>query len=147
MVIGKSCKNASAVLIYYKNKIFLQKRSKNKKIFYPAHWGCFGGAIKKNEPYKHAAVREIIEETNFSLDKDDLKLFYEEGYKSYFDRFSFIRKFFLLKIKNINNFYSMFALGEGEDAKFFDYKSYKKEKKIVPYDKFVIDLFFEKHLN
>ena len=37
-----------------------------------------------------------------------------------------------------------FILGEGKTGRFFNFKQYVKIKNIVPYDKFVIDLFFHK---
>ena len=50
-LLQKNPKDASAIIIYFKNKVLLVLRSKNKKIFYPNHYGLFGGAKEKNETY------------------------------------------------------------------------------------------------
>ena len=47
-LIQNNPKNASAILLYYKDGIVLQKRDTNKNIFYPGYWSFFGGA-KKNQ--------------------------------------------------------------------------------------------------
>ncbi len=62
-IIQNNPKHASAVIIYFKEKILLVLRSNNKKIFYPNHYGLFGGAKEKNETYLGAAKRELLEET------------------------------------------------------------------------------------
>ena len=71
--IGKNPNNASAIIPYYKKKVLLQKRSNNPKIYYPGFWGCFGGALNKNEKYEMAIIREFKEETNIKLKKSNFK--------------------------------------------------------------------------
>ena len=41
--------NAVAAIIKYEDKYLFQLRDKKKNIFFPEHWGLFGGAIEKNE--------------------------------------------------------------------------------------------------
>ena len=46
------------------------------------------------------------------------------------------------KIKDIKKFESKFKLCEGIKKKFFSNHQYQKLKKVTPYDKLAIDLFF-----
>ena len=62
-VIQKNPKDASAIIIYFKKKILLVLRSNKKNIFYPNHYGLFGGAKENNETYIKTANRELYEET------------------------------------------------------------------------------------
>ena len=41
--------NAVCAIITYKDKILIQQRDYKKNIFFPGHYGLFGGAIEKNE--------------------------------------------------------------------------------------------------
>lgn len=140
--ITNNPKNASAVIIFYKNKILLNLRSNNKNIFYPKHWGCFGGAKNFNEKYIDAAIREIHEETNIKISKKNLNFFFNLNFTYPGTNKIVIRNFYTLNINNINYFKENFILSEGLDFKFFTKKSFLKIKNVVPYDKFAIDLFF-----
>ena len=70
--IAKNAKDASVIIPYQKKEILLQFRSNTKKIFYPLHWGCIGGAKEFGETPKETAVREFYEETNIKLDEYDI---------------------------------------------------------------------------
>ena len=41
--------NAVCAIIINNNKILLQKRDNKKNIFFPNHYGLFGGAIEKEK--------------------------------------------------------------------------------------------------
>lgn len=140
--IGRSAKNASAIIIYYKNRVFINLRSKNKKIFYPSHWGCFGGAKNRKESYLMAALREFYEETQIKTSKNNLKFFFNLDFTIPSSYKKIRRNFYLFKIKNIKLFNKNFYLSEGVKAKFFTKTDFLKIKKFVPYDKLAIDLFF-----
>ncbi len=65
-------KDASCAIILTSDKGFLLQLRDNKKgIFFPGHWGFFGGAIERNETPKQAIIREIKEEINLDIDKLD----------------------------------------------------------------------------
>ena len=55
-------RDAVCAVIIYKNKILIQKRDNKKNIFFPGHYGLFGGAIEKFENKKKALQRELLEE-------------------------------------------------------------------------------------
>lgn len=58
---------ASVVIENKKGEILLQKRSDNYK------WGLPGGSQEPGETLEETAVREVREETNLSINKDDLQ--------------------------------------------------------------------------
>jgi|LakMenEpi03Aug12_release.lakeMendotaPanAssembly.Ray.scaffolds.fasta_scaffold412823_1 ADP-ribose pyrophosphatase YjhB (NUDIX family) len=144
MFIGKKVADASAVIAYYKNEVFLQNRSNKSGIFYPKFWGCFGGAKKINETFVNAAIREFKEETSITIKKNKLITFFKMNFFSKIKLFNFSRIFFLFHVKDKKEFKKNFILGEGKMGRFFNFRQYIKIKNIVPYDKFVIDLFFHK---
>lgn len=146
--IKKNPKNASAIIIFYKKKILLNLRSNKKRIFYANHWGLLGGAKEKNENYQSCALREFEEETSIKILKKKL---------IFFNRINFTfpnkpkkiiyRNYYKYQIENLIYFKNFFYLNEGLDSKFFNYEQIKKIKKIVPYDKLVIDMFFSSFKN
>jgi len=71
---------AIALLIDLEGRYLLQQRDSIPEIFYPGHWGFFGGTIEPGETEVQAVRREIREETGLSIAADRLR---------YFSRFSF----------------------------------------------------------
>ena len=137
--------HASAVIIYFKGRILLVLRSNNKKIFYPNHYGLFGGAKEKNETYLSAAKRELFEETNINILKKNIKYLADINFS--FPNSKLInRKIYTYQINNINKFKKIFILGEGVRQRFFTYNQIKNLSNIVPYDKLAIDLFFARKI-
>lgn len=59
------------IIIDNKN-ILIQKRSKHKKI-YPNKWECVAGGVLSKETLLDACVREVKEEINLSIDKNNIK--------------------------------------------------------------------------
>ena len=63
-------KNAVAALIKVDNESYLcQQRDNKSGLFYPNHWGLFGGAVESNEN----ALNETFKEISVSLSKGTLK--------------------------------------------------------------------------
>ena len=144
-VIQNNPKHASAVIIYFKEKILLVLRSNKKKIFYPNHYGLFGGAKEKNENYLGAAKRELFEETNINILKQNIKYLLDINFS--FPNSKLInRKIYTYQISDLNKFKKFFILGEGVSQKFFTYNQIKNLSNIVPYDKLAIDLFFARKI-
>ena len=145
MLLGKSYLSAAVVIPHHNKEIFLQLRDNKKGIFYPNHWGCFGGALENNEFYIQAAIREFYEETNIVLKKTKLKLFISKEY--HIKKFKFKRKYFIYKLSNKKLFLNKFILNEGKMGEFISLKNFYKLKNVCPYDKFAIDYFFENIVN
>ena len=67
-------KSVGAV-IYFKNKYLIQKRSRKKNIYFPNLYGVFGGAVNIRETNLSAICREIDEELNIKIKRDQAKFF------------------------------------------------------------------------
>jgi len=59
--------NAVAAIITVDGSYLLQLRDNRHGIFFPAHWGCFGGATEPGETREDALTRELHEELGVTL--------------------------------------------------------------------------------
>jgi len=59
---------AAAIIVTDDGRYLLQLRDDIPGIFYPGHWGCFGGAISAGETPLQALRRELAEELEYSPD-------------------------------------------------------------------------------
>jgi len=57
--------SAVAVILVDGSKYLMQLRDQKPTIFYPGHWGLFGGAVDDGESPEHAVRRELDEELAF----------------------------------------------------------------------------------
>jgi 8-oxo-dGTP pyrophosphatase MutT (NUDIX family) len=57
--------SAVAVILVDGSKYLMQLRDNKPTIFYPGHWGLFGGAVDGNESPEQAVRRELDEELGF----------------------------------------------------------------------------------
>jgi 8-oxo-dGTP pyrophosphatase MutT (NUDIX family) len=58
---------SAAIIIVGASGYLLQLRDDSPGIFYPGHWGCFGGAIHPGETARDAMRRELEEELEFTV--------------------------------------------------------------------------------
>src|SRR5882672_1771590 len=68
--IGKSLRPRDAVaalLVHEDGRYIMQLRDGKPEIFYPGHWGCFGGAVDTGETPIDALRRELREEIQFDV--------------------------------------------------------------------------------
>jgi len=59
--------NAVAAIITVDGAYLLQLRDSKRGIFFPAHWGCFGGACDPGESLEETLTRELREELGLKL--------------------------------------------------------------------------------
>ncbi len=64
---------AAALLTVDDGRYLMQLRDDRAGVFYPGHWGLFGGAVEAGETPEEALRRELMEEIAFV--PDDLRLF------------------------------------------------------------------------
>jgi 8-oxo-dGTP pyrophosphatase MutT (NUDIX family) len=72
--------NAVAAIITVEGAYLLQLRDNKRGIFFPAHWGCFGGAVEPGESNELALARELHEELGAAFPPASFR---------YFTRFDF----------------------------------------------------------
>jgi 8-oxo-dGTP pyrophosphatase MutT (NUDIX family) len=130
--------NAVAAVIVVEGRYLLQLRDAKPDIFFPAHWGCFGGGVDPGETVEQALVRELEEELGARIGPGDMR---------YFSRFEFGLDFAGLKpIWRI--FYEIaiseaqmagLSLGEGSDMRLFTVAEILTHQiPLTPYDAFAL---------
>jgi 8-oxo-dGTP pyrophosphatase MutT (NUDIX family) len=67
----------AALLQLSDGRYLMQLRDSNPNIFYPEHWGCFGGAVDAGEAPAAALVRELKEELAVSVVPSEVARFTE----------------------------------------------------------------------
>jgi 8-oxo-dGTP pyrophosphatase MutT (NUDIX family) len=128
----------AAIITVEDGRYLMQLRDDIPRIFYPGHWGCFGGAVSPEENDMEALQRELAEELAMPataaeefvrLDFDLSKLGQKQCYRTYYE------------IKVTEAAVSGFVLQEGADmrliapATLFDLL-------LTPYDSFALWLHF-----
>src|SRR6476620_6979367 len=63
----KPANAAVALIVDEDGRYLVQLRDSKPTIFFPDHWGCFGGALEPGETDEHCLQREIDEELGLDL--------------------------------------------------------------------------------
>jgi 8-oxo-dGTP pyrophosphatase MutT (NUDIX family) len=126
---------AVAIIVLDDGRYLMQLRDDKPGIFYPDHWGLFGGAIDDGEDGEQALRRELREE----LDHDVKRI-------TYFTRMDFdfeslgakpsVRLFYVVEMKASQ--LDGLTLGEGRQMKALEAADILLERRVVPYDSFAI---------
>ena len=132
----------AALIMTGDGRYVMQLRDDIPQIFYPDHWGCFGGAVNAGEPPLQALHRELREELEF-----------EVGEAREFTRFDFdfsalgqgqekvYRIYYVVPVSDPQ--FSRFVLHEGAQFKAFTGAEILTQQRVTPYDAFAVWL----HLN
>jgi 8-oxo-dGTP pyrophosphatase MutT (NUDIX family) len=127
----------AALLQLSDGRYLMQLRDSNPAIFYPDHWGCFGGAVDAGEGPIAAMVRELEEELAVAVPPGKITRFTE---------FTFDFGFAGDGIK-LRTYYAMtlpqadlegLVLGEGADFAAFEAERLLAMPRVVPYDAFAL---------
>ncbi len=126
---------AVAILVLEDGRYVMQLRDNIPNIFYPGHWGCFGGAVDPGERPLQALKRELAEELEFKAKR-----------ASQFTRFQYdLKRLGRGKIDRIyyevpvtREEFRHFVLHEGRAFKAFTGRQLLGEKRVTPYDAFAI---------
>lgn len=116
-------------------RYLMQLRSQKPGIFYPGHWGLFGGAVDAGETADAALSRELREELGVDL-----------PVPRYFTEFTFDFNFSgkgrvwrrYYKIEIAADAVEDMVLGEGSDLRTFAAREVLIGQRVVPYDAFAI---------
>jgi 8-oxo-dGTP pyrophosphatase MutT (NUDIX family) len=128
--------NAVAGLIVLDDgRYVMQLRDSVPNIFYPDHWGCFGGAVDDVENPLQALRRELREELEFEIneanefirfDFDLTTLGQGKVYRIYYELSVSLESF------------SRFVLHEGALVKAFTAREILTQQRMTPYDAYAI---------
>jgi 8-oxo-dGTP pyrophosphatase MutT (NUDIX family) len=125
----------AGIIVLDDGRYLMQLRDCKRGIFYPGHWGLFGGAVDVGEDKLAALRRELMEELQFSVEKVE----YFTGFD--FD-FSFaghgkkFRAFYEVPIMAAD--LPHLVLNEGAGMQAFTAAEILMEPRVVPYDAFAI---------
>ena len=138
--------HAVAALIHTSDGLYLlQRRDRKRTIFYPDHWGCFGGAMEPGEAPEDALRRELREELRLSLEGSQFKLFghfrfaVEPAEIAALDRFYYD---VLIEPTAVDRLQP----GEGAAMEMADGSEALHERCLVPYDAFALWLHYYQHM-
>jgi 8-oxo-dGTP pyrophosphatase MutT (NUDIX family) len=131
----------AAIIITESGRYVLQHRDDLPQIWYPGHWGCFGGALEAGEDPIQALEREIAEELELEVRQAE-----------YFTRFdfdlsrlgmtTFYREYYVVRITEAD--LASAKLHEGQAVRAFDGKTLLHELRLCPYDAFAMFLYHER---
>jgi 8-oxo-dGTP pyrophosphatase MutT (NUDIX family) len=124
---------AAAALIVIEGQYLLQLRDQKSGIFYPGHWGLFGGACDAGESPEQALRREMQEELGLAVSEvrpltDFTFTFGRSGAVS--------RHYFEVVLPS--SLLSSLILGEGVAMRAFAGPEILNLPRVVPYDSFAL---------
>jgi len=125
----------AALLLHEDGRYIMQLRDAKEEIFYPGHWGCFGGAVEPGEDPAEALRRELREELEFEMggagrftqfDFDFSVLGHGKIYRVYYE------------VVVPDRAFRRFVLHEGADVKAMNGRELLANQRVTPYDAFAI---------
>ena len=130
--------NAAAALICTADgRYLLQRRDAKPTIFYPDHWGCFGGALEKGESPLDALRRELFEELAMELDPSAARYFAQFTFSVESPRIAALeRAYFEVLIDPLS--VGRMRLSEGTAMELIDGRHALNNLRLVPYDGFAL---------
>jgi 8-oxo-dGTP pyrophosphatase MutT (NUDIX family) len=124
---------AVAIIIIDNARYLMQLRDQKPNIFFPGHWGLFGGAIEPNEDPPTALRRELNEE----LHLDILGCRYFSNFTFDYGKHGTIsRRFYEVSIPE--SAVKELTLKEGAEMRAFLPLDLLNLPRVVPYDSFAI---------
>jgi 8-oxo-dGTP pyrophosphatase MutT (NUDIX family) len=134
--------NAVAAILHSGDgRYLLQHRDAKPTIFYPDHWGFFGGAMEAGETTRQTLARELGEELELDLAECDVRSFSRFNFNvepvsiSVIDRFYFDVRIDQATIGRLR-------LGEGAAMELVDGHRALHKLRMVPYDAFALWLHY-----
>ena len=125
----------AALLVHEDGRYIMQLRDSKPGIFYPSHWGCFGGAVEPGESPLEALARELREEIGLEMqgatrftqfDFDFSPLGYAKVFRIYFE------------VSVPDPAFKAFVLREGMDVQAFRGAELLATRRVTPYDAFAV---------
>jgi 8-oxo-dGTP pyrophosphatase MutT (NUDIX family) len=124
---------AVALIILEDGRYLVQLRDQMPGIFYPGHWGLFGGAMEPGETPETAVTRELEEELGLSASGIE----HVTDFSFTFGRFGTITRHFFQVPVLLSTLKSLILL-EGSEMRAFSATEILNLPRVVPYDSFAI---------
>jgi 8-oxo-dGTP pyrophosphatase MutT (NUDIX family) len=125
----------AALLLHEDGRYIMQLRDAKGDIFYPGHWGCFGGAVEAGEDPAEALRRELREEIELDMqrairftqfDFDFTALGHSKVYRVYYE------------VVVPDSAFRRLVLHEGADMRAMDGRELLAAERVTPYDAFAV---------
>jgi 8-oxo-dGTP pyrophosphatase MutT (NUDIX family) len=123
----------AAIIALDDGRYLMQLRDQKPNLFYPGHWGLFGGAIEPGENPEAALGRELVEEIGLKAGPIQYFTDFTFDYGSYGRVF---RRFYEVRIAS--SVFGELVLHEGADMRLFKASEILNLPRVVPYDSFAI---------
>jgi len=134
-------KNASAAIIVNKyDQVLLQLRDDKEGIFFPNHWGFFGGASEDGEDFLKGLIRELKEELAITFDHDEFEEFIRVDLGFDVGQPLVKRIFYIVSITDHQ--IAQIQLKEGKAYRFFSMEKSLKIPNFTPYDRYALWVYF-----
>jgi 8-oxo-dGTP pyrophosphatase MutT (NUDIX family) len=129
----------AALLVLADGRYVMQLRDTKPHIFYPGHWGLFGGAIDDGETEIEALTRELAEELEFEARELDrfVRLDFD---LSVIGAGRVFRAVYVVPVSEQE--FRAFKLREGRSVEAFSTSDILSKLRVTPYDAFAIWLHF-----
>ncbi len=126
---------AVALVVVDRSRYLMQLRDQKPGIYYPGHWGVFGGAVDPGETVDEALARELAEE--LALPVTEARYFTEIAIDfTYYGASRINRRYYEVHIAA--NAVDELVLGEGQALGVFDARELLAMPRVVPYDAMAI---------
>lgn len=130
--------NAVAALITVGGRYLLQLRDDKESIFFPNHWGCFGGAVEAGESGEEALIRELREELELDVALGAIRYFTRFDFDLAFAKLAPIYRFFY-EIDVAEDKVGQLKLHEGAAMRVFSADDIMQHRIVMtPYDAFAL---------
>lgn len=127
----------AALIVLDDGRYVMQLRDALPHIFYPGHWGCFGGAVEGSEEPLEALRRELREELSIDLDPAATSLFTRFDFElAWLNARRIFRIYYEVRISE--KVFSEAILGEGAAVRAYSGEEILQQPRLVPYDAFAI---------
>jgi 8-oxo-dGTP pyrophosphatase MutT (NUDIX family) len=130
---------AAAIIVLDDGRYLMQLRDDKPGIFFPDHWGLFGGASEPGEDLATTLRRELLEELGYQIDPIVYFTRMEFGFESLGAK-RVVRDYF--EVRMPSSAVPELKLGEGRALQPLSAAEILLEKRVVPYDSFAIWMHF-----
>jgi 8-oxo-dGTP pyrophosphatase MutT (NUDIX family) len=128
----------AAIILGADGRYLLQQRDDKPEIFYPGHWGLFGGAMEPGETPAEGLARELREELGLATSRAEKFV----GFRfdlSALAQGTVERQIFVVRLSPGQE--RTLTLGEGRAMRFFAPHEWMPPLPMVPYDSFALWLY------
>jgi 8-oxo-dGTP pyrophosphatase MutT (NUDIX family) len=128
------------IVVGSERRYLMQLRDQKSGIFYPGHWGLFGGATDPGETPEQTLQRELHEE--LGLRATSVTYFTEFEFDFEFSGFGRLKRRFYEVVLD-DDVVRNLSLGEGTEMRLFTSRQILTAARVVPFDAFAIWLHAE----